>query len=323
MSLEKERFVTSAGVEGRTVAAADMQPRQRLLVIVNPKAGRRRRRRLRATLDQLRRHGCRITLRDTTKAGDAESFARAAVEEGAVYDAIVAAGGDGTINEVVNGLAAVRAVGPAPPPLAVLPLGTANVLAAEIGLDPAPAAVAHTILAGPARPVTVGMANGRCFTVMAGVGFDAHVVAGVSLRLKRLLGRGAYLVETLRQLHRFPFHRYAVTVDGVRYDAASVIVARGRYYGGRFVCAPLARLDAPDFQVCLFLKSGRWNALRYAVALALGRLHRLPDYRILPGRRLTIVGPAGDPVQGDGDIVARLPVAIEPSPRRLDLILPV
>jgi diacylglycerol kinase family enzyme len=85
--------------------------------------------------------------------------------------------------------------------------------------------------------------------------------------------------------------------------------------------APLARLGAPDFQVCLFLKSGRWNAIRYAVAL--GRLHRLPDYRIIQGKIITITGPEGDPVQGDGDIVARLPVSIELSPRRLDLVRPV
>ncbi|WP_119462162.1 diacylglycerol/lipid kinase family protein [Rhodospirillaceae bacterium SYSU D60014] len=309
-------------ISERVAEIGGLAERHRLLVIFNPKAGWRRRRRLQAVLDRLRRQGCRITVRETTAPGDAESLARMADGAGGSYDVIVAAGGDGTINEVVNGLATAAGDVP-PPPLAILPLGTANVLAAEIGLDPKPSAVADGIAAGPALPVAVGRANGRYFTMMAGVGFDAHVVAGVSLRLKRLIGKGAYLVETLRQLRRFPFHRYAVTIDDIHFDAASVIVAKCHFYGGRFICAPLARLDAPDFQVCLFLKSGRWNAIRYAVALALGRLHRLPDYRIIQGKRIIITGPEGDPVQGDGDIIARLPVAIELSPRHLTLVMPV
>ena len=98
--------------------------------------------------------------------------------------------------------------------MALVPLGTANVLANEIGLATAPAAVARTIAGGASVRAYVGVANGRCFTAMAGAGFDAHVVANVSLRLKRLFGKGAYVVESLRQLWRFPFPRYRVTVDG-------------------------------------------------------------------------------------------------------------
>src|SRR5262249_60700955 len=149
---------------------------------------------------------------------------------------LVIAGGGGTINEAVNGL--LSRGGGAASPLALVPLGTANVLANEIGLVTAPAAVARTIARGAAVRAYVGIANGRCFTAMAGAGFDAHVVAHVSLRLKRLLGKGAYVLESLRQLWRFPFPRYRVTIDGQSYDAASVIVAKGHYYGGRHLRAP-------------------------------------------------------------------------------------
>jgi diacylglycerol kinase family enzyme len=206
--------------------------------------------------------------------------------------------------------------------MALVPLGTANVLANEIGLATAPAAVARAIARGASVRAYVGVANGRCFTAMAGAGFDAHVVANVSLRLKRLLGKGAYVLESLRQLWRFPFPRYRVTVDGESYEAASVIVAKGHFYAGRYVCAPEARLDQPEFHVCLFERGGRWNAVRYAVALALGRLPRLTDFRILRGRVVTIDGPAEDPLQGDGDIIAHLPVRIEIAPQPLRLIVP-
>jgi len=220
---------------------------------------------------------------------------------------------------VVNGLAG--AAGPRLP-LALLPMGTANVLANEIGLGRDPAAIARGIAEGAARPIALGRANGRRFTMMAGVGFDAHVVAGVDRGLKRLIGKGAYVVESLRQLSRFGFPRYRVEVDGVAYDAASVIVARGRFYGGRFVCAPAAGLETAQLHVCLFGRGGRWAVLRYAVALMLGVLPRLPDYRIVPGQVVLITGPAGDPVQADGDIVAHLPVRIDLDPTALSLVVP-
>jgi len=292
---------------------------RRLTVVFNPTAGARRRARLTATLDLLRRAGCEIALHPTAAKGDAEAIAGALGSNGAT-DMLVVAGGDGTINEAVNGLLA-KANGTLPP-VALVPLGTANVLAAEIGLALSPAAVAHAITDGVPTPAYVGTANGRCFTAMAGVGFDAHVVAHVSLRLKRRLGKGAYVLESLRQLFRFGFPGYLVTVDGQTFEAASVIVAKGHYYAGRFVCAPDARIDRPELHVCLFERNGRWNALRYALALALGRLPHLPDVRIVTGRSVSITGPQGDPVQGDGDIIATLPVQIGLASRQLPLTVP-
>ena len=307
---------------------ADMQPTsapqtRRMTVVFNPTAGGRRRVRLDRTLKLLRESGCEVAVRATAARGDAESIARDLSTTTPPTELLVVAGGDGTINEAVNGLMDERLNGHAGGlPLALVPLGTANVLAAEIGLSTAPAAVARTIAHGAPSQAFVGLANGRCFIAMAGVGFDAHVVASVSLRLKRVLGKGAYVLESLRQLRRFPFPRYRVTIDGQVHDAASVIVAKGHYYGGRYVCAPDARLDQPEFHVCLFGRSGPWNAIRYALALASGRLPQLRDYRIVRGRTVTIEGPVGDPVQGDGDVIARLPARFEIAPQPLRLVMP-
>src|SRR5262245_49828083 len=315
---------TSARVSARSDADTELSSaRRRLLVVFNPTAGRRRQGRLAATLRHLASAGCELALRETAARGDAERFAReaAVLTNGAAADLFVVAGGDGTINEAVNGLVAARN-GAALPPLAVVPLGTANVLAQEIGLSTSPAAIAHDIAAGSPRAIHIGAANGRCFTMMAGAGFDAHVVAGVNPAVKRRLGKLAYVLESMRQLFRFGFPRYRVTIDGHAHDAASVIVAKGHFYGGRFVCAPKAGLEAPEFQVCLFERDGRWNAIRYAVALALGRLPYLADYRIIGGRSVVIEGPVGDPVQGDGDIIARLPVRIELVPHPLRVVVP-
>jgi YegS/Rv2252/BmrU family lipid kinase len=293
--------------------------RRRLLVVFNPVAGRRHRRRFEATLEALRALGCALELRETEGAGHAGELAAAADPD--VFDALVVAGGDGTINEAINGLIPAGARRAALP-LAIVPLGTANVLAAEVGLSTRPQSVARTIAGGRVQSIALGRANGRLFTVMAGAGFDAHVVAGVDTALKRRIGKGAYLWQSARQLVRSSWPRYQVEVDGRRFEAASVIVARGRFYAGRFVVAPDARLEAPEFQVCLFGRGGAWNALRYAAALGLGLLPRLRDYRIVPGREVTIEGPADDPLQGDGDVIARLPVSIKILPDALDLIVP-
>ena len=158
--------------------------------------------------------------------------------------------------------------------------------------------------------------------MMAGIGFDARVVSRVSPTLKRAFGRTAYIVESLREIARLKPMRFTLTLDGVPYQAASAVIANGRYYGGKMVCARDARLTEPVFQVCLFLRDGRWNALRYATALCLGVLHRLSDVKIVPARRVVIDGPAGEPVQADGDIVARLPVTIELEESTLSLIVP-
>jgi YegS/Rv2252/BmrU family lipid kinase len=299
---------------------------KRVLVVFNPKAGRRRLGRLRRTIAAMRLTGAEVELLATEARGDAERLAREAcggMNGFAALDLLAIAGGDGTINEAVNGLISVSGAGATSVlPLCIVPLGTANVLAWEIGQRFSPAAAVKTALSGEQRQVYLGQANGRCFTIMAGAGFDAHVVANVSTALKQRIGKLAYVWEALRQLFLFPYGRYRVTVDGKLYDAASVVVAKGRLYAGPYVAAPAASLDSPDFQVCLFQRGGRWNAIRYAVALALGLLPRLPDYRIVSGREVRIEGPAGDPVQGDGDIIAHLPAEIRLAPVSLSLMAP-
>ena len=269
------------------MAQADSQqviaPR-RLAVIFNPVAGQGKGGRLSQTFSILRDRGCQLDLHETSARGHAEELGRTI--DAAEADMIVAAGGDGTVNEVINGMVA----GGVALPLAVLPMGTANVLAAEIGLSLEPSRIAETILRGEARPVVLGRANGRLFSVMAGAGFDAHVVANVNGALKKRIGKGAYVWESLRQLLRFPYPGYRVTVDGRDYEAVSVIVAKGRHYAGKFVCSPEARLDEPHFQVCLFKRRGAWNVLRYALALGLNRLPNLPDLEIVEGRDVSIEG---------------------------------
>ncbi len=298
-----------------------------ILLIRNPTAGRRRRRLVAAVVRLVRAEGWRVDQVDTEAPGDARRLAETCDAER--YSIIAVAGGDGTINEVVNGLAHRRNGSPA---LAIVPLGTANVLAHELGLQARAAEVANTMIAGRELLVRPGEAtNGgapRCFSLMAGAGFDAKVVAGVSARMKRRFGRAAYLWRSLIETRRYRPVRYAVEVDGRRYEAASVIVSRARMYAGPYIVAPQATLGEPLLHVCLFERWGRSHTLRFGLALLMGRLPRAGGYRVVTGRDVTIsvLSDAGElgqqPVQIDGDDALTLPVSIAVAPAAVRLLQP-
>ena len=301
------------GSASPSAARARRGLRRRILLIFNPAAGRRRRPQLESALAELSRRGAVVTLRETTAPGDAEAFAREAERE--QFDAIISAGGDGTLNEVING------VGAGSPPVGVLPLGTANVLAAEIGMGRSMGAIAEALLEGAVRPIWPGVVNGRRFAMMAGIGFDAAVVDGVNVMLKRRFGRGAYVLQAARQLMQHRTTMYQIVIDDTPCTAASAIICRGSRYGGRYVCAPGASIFEPWFEVCLFRNAGRLDVLRSAANLWLGRMQSDPNVQTLRAKHIRITGSA-DPVQCDGNIVCRLPADFTLSNTPVELIAP-
>jgi YegS/Rv2252/BmrU family lipid kinase len=292
--------------------------RRRLLIIVNAAAGRARRsrRRLRRVVALLECGGCTVVVRTTTGAGSAETLARTAGPE---FDVVVAAGGDGTVNEVANGLACAASHG-GMPWLAVLPFGTANVLAQEIGLPFRVRPLARLLATGGARPVWPGLAAGRLFLTMAGSGFDADIVASVDPVLKRRLGRLAFLAAILRAFRRYRAGEIVLDIDGAEHRAVAAIVAKGRCYAGGFVLAPRAALAERAFEVVLFGRAGRLALLRALVALPLGLVPRLPEVATLRASRVALAGSGF--VQIDGEIAGRLPVVIALAERPLFLLQP-
>ncbi len=199
------------------------------VVIFNPAAGGRRQR-LQRVLAGLAARNVRVRVEQTTAVGDARRFSADLPDD---TDTVVIAGGDGTINEVINGLVADgarRSQGVIRPDIALIPMGTANVLAREIGLtDLSPDNIAGAIVGGRLREMFVARANDRHFTQMCGVGFDAHVVANVNLRLKRRLKKFAYVLASLGQIWRYVPRTYRVAIempDGRLYASAFVLKER-------------------------------------------------------------------------------------------------
>lgn len=293
---------------------SEQSGRRKVLVIYNPTAGWGRRKRFRKTLRHLARLGCAVTVRETLAQGEARTFAAEGAGQG--YDAIVVAGGDGTINEAAAALAFTTER------VAVIPIGTANVLAAELGLPSKPEAIARTIVHGPERAIHFGRLGEHHFVMMAGVGFDARVVAAMSTGLKHWLGKYAYVVGAARQLVRHKPARFRIRLEGETVEAWGAIIANGRRYAGRYVVAPKADLEEPVFQAVLFLRRGRIATFLYAIQMLLGTLPRSRGVRIVEARAGAFEAPAGEPVQADGDPAGTTPVDFRIAGRRLTIIVP-
>ena len=293
-----------------------------MLIVFNPTAGGRRRRRLARALDALGLQGLRPDVAETTRPGHATELAREAAGRGVPL--VVAAGGDGTIAEVASGLAGTAAL------LGILPFGTANVLAWELGLPPGPERAAGVLTAGRAAVLHPGVARfgdgtSRLFVQMVGAGFDAAVVANLDLPLKRRVGKAAYVVGAGREMLRYRFPRFTAVLDGAEEEVTSAIVTKGRLYAGRHLLAPGAAPGERGFHVALFRGVGPARAALYGAALPLDLLPRLPGVEIRRAARVRLLAaPAGPvPVQADGDRAGLLPAEIEDAPGPLRVMLPL
>ena len=290
------------------------QRTQHVIIIYNPIAGRRRITALWRVVDVLIANGLQPRIAETQSAGHATLLAREAAE--ADERMVVAAGGDGTIAEVAAGLLGSRSA------LGIIPLGTANVLSHELGLPHHAKALAAALAFGRTRTLWPGVAEGpdgnRVFVQMLGVGLDAQVVHRVNHRLKRAIGRQAYTLQTLREIGRYDYAPIRVRLDGVDTEVASVVVSKGRFYGGAYTLAPLASSSEPGFSVALFRHNGARAALGYGAALVLDRLGRAHSCELVRAQRVEILG--GDqPAQADGDPAGMTPIAV----RDADVSLPV
>ncbi len=256
----------------------------------------------------------------TTGPGTAGALARKAVDTGA--DLVLACGGDGTLNETLQGM-----VG-ASPPLGILPAGTANVLAVELGLPRGIAKAAERIRElDPVRVavgrVTCAGAAPRYFLLMAGAGLDARIVYHVSAGLKSRTGKLAYWAAGFGVAGRLLPH-FRVECEGRAYECSFALASRVRNYGGTFEIARGADLFSGCFEAVLFRGRFPLRYLVYLAAVALKRAAWAPGVTVLPARRLELSCPSAQSVyvQVDGEFAGRLPATVEIVPSAVNLLVP-
>jgi len=269
----------------------------------------------------LERGGQHVRVVPTEGPGTAGAIARREIEAGAGL--ILIAGGDGTLNETLPGIAGTAV------PLAVLPAGTANVLGIELGFGNDMLRAAEQLTRLVERRIALGVlhANGapgpRYFLSMAGVGVDAAVVHDLNLGLKKRLGKLAYFAGGVRQTVR-RFDEFEVSFEGVRRRVSFALASRVRKYGGNFEIARRVTLLDNHFEAVLLEGGGIFRYVPYLAGILAGRLEgcRGATFADVASLELTATASAGVHVQVDGEYAGRLPARIELAPAALSLLMP-
>jgi YegS/Rv2252/BmrU family lipid kinase len=287
-----------------------------ILLIVNPISGGRRAQRRRRDLEAvLARRGHEVIVRVTERPGDAARFAAAT---GASVERLLVAGGDGTLNEVVNGLGDRLDT-----PIAQLPTGTANLLGHEFELPRHADGVADLLESGVVRRLDLGTLDGHRFVSLASCGFDAMVTRSIKRTRSGSLGYGGHVRPILSTLRGYREPRLRVRVDaGDEVDAALVLVSNVRNYGGLFRVTDRALPDSGHLDVCVFSRASRLRLIRYAVAALRGRVSALSGVHYTTGKRIAIRSDEPVPVEVDGDYYGETPVEIGVIPGVLPILTP-
>jgi YegS/Rv2252/BmrU family lipid kinase len=282
------------------------------LVILNPAAHSDRAKRSRARVEALA-HGCTVTA--SASAAQAEELARNAVQEG--FSKVVAAGGDGTIHAVANGLAGSCAT------LGLLPIGTVNVFAIELGLPINNLGMCWNIIeAGHTRLVDLPSANGKYFVQLAGVGLDAQVVKETSAALKRNFGPLSYLISAAQIAARRPPRLFIESANTAVNEASFVLIGNGRRYGGPFPFFKHAALDDGLLDVVAFKQVGYLEIIKYLQDVFFSSDIRLPEVEYFQTERLRITTDQDVPVELDGELVGNCPVEFVLREHRLRVLAP-
>lgn len=305
-----------------------------VILIGNPVSGKGAPDKINEASRMLRSRGCDVQLMLTEKKGDAETFARQVSGSGnsGPEKLIIAAGGDGTYNEVVNGIAGSDAA------MAIIPLGTTNVLAKELGIpedihgavDTALSNRNHSVAlgritmisntgadAGPEKGLQPSMIS-RYFVLMAGIGFDGEVVYRVKTGLKKYSGKGAYVWSGLDTLLKWKPEKLSVGMNNRSIEGYSAIIFNASKYAGHFIAAPDAVINEPYLYAFVMKGRKRADIVRYFVGIARNNHLRSDDIIYEKTDRIEISGNAH--IQIDGDYAGKTPAKIETAPGALKLI---
>jgi diacylglycerol kinase (ATP) len=294
----------------------------RIKVILNPQAGRgqgaRRKQELTALLDAaIRAHGhAECDIIETQSAGRAAELARRAAADG--VNIVAAAGGDGTLNEVVNGLVGTTSI------LGLLPLGTGNDFARCLGIGTDLKLAVDNLLGGMPHPIDVGRAGDRWFVNIAGCGFDALVAQRINEGFRFLKGATAYVAAVCDCLRTLKAADIRLTLDGQQLETRALMcsVANATSYGGGMLVAPDAKIDDGLFDICLLREAGRLEFLRAFPRVFKGTHVTHPKVTMLRAAVVAIESDPPLPILIDGEVAGATPVTFTLQKHGLQVLMP-
>lgn len=252
----------------------------------------------------------------TERSGHAEELARGCLEKR--HELIIAAGGDGTINEVMNGIVFSGT------PLAILPMGTTNVLAKELGIPENITGALERAIKGVPRKISLGHIESgegrysRYFCLMAGIGFDGKAVHDVAEGLKKISGKAAYILSGIQSMLSYPPGEIVVRSDGREFICYSAIVGKSSKYGGNLRVTPDASLLDPFLYTCIFRGKNRRDIMRYFLGILRGTHVGYQDVEYMKCSSLEVTGKVH--IQIDGDYLGMTPARISAATDAMDLV---
>jgi YegS/Rv2252/BmrU family lipid kinase len=254
-------------------------------------------------------------IRVSSHAGEAEALASRAVKEG--FRRIVAAGGDGTVSHVANGIVGSNAT------LGILPMGTVNVFAMELGLPSNDLELCWQIVeAGNMRLVDLPSANRKYFVQLGGVGLDAQAVKETSFAFKRSLGPLSYLISAAQILARQPPKLLVESEDAPIREGSFVLVGNGRFYGGPFPFFKHAVIDDGLLDVVVFKRLGYLEIIKYLHDVVFASDIRAPEIEYFQTRSLRITSEQDVPLELDGELAGNCPVDFQIHEQALRVLAP-
>ena len=281
----------------------------RICIIINPAA-----RGATGRLQRLEKIAREAVIKTTRAPGDAEAQAERAVTQG--YGTIVAAGGDGTINEVVNG------IGSAPVALGILPMGTVNVFALEMGIPFNLERAWKVVREHHVRTIDLANANGHLFVQMAGVGLDAQIVQRNSRQIKQVLGPLSYLLTATQVAAGKPPRLHVGAEGHPTVEGSFVLVGNGRFYGGPFSLFNEADMQDGLLDVCVFKSMHYISLIRYFRGALFGSLSKFSDVHYFKARQLLVKADRVVPLETDGELAGHSPVEFSVRRRKLRVLVP-
>jgi len=268
-------------------------------------------------LDSLRGLGYDVEERETAGVGDATRFAREAVQQG--LDLVCAIGGDGTVNETINGLAGAEV------PLAIVPTGTVNVLAMELGIPLEPPDAVKLLEVGTVSWIDLGLAGDRYFGLMAGVGMDAAVVASLNPVLKKAFKEAAFAVQGLANYLTKEEPLIRVTTAERTVEGYFAVFGNSSNYGGGFGITPLADMRDGLLDVCVLKDKSFLSTIWYWSAALINAHIKHPKveyFRTEAAEIVTVEEGKEVLVQTDGEMAGKLPLTCRVVPRSLRVVVP-
>jgi diacylglycerol kinase (ATP) len=283
-------------------------------VFVNPDSKPRRiRRYLKPALKMLRDSGFQLSVYFTEGAGEIMKRAREAAED--KFHAILIAGGDGTLNEAINGIL------PRPLPVGILPFGGSNVLARELKIPLNPLEAAQVICRKHTKRIDLGVINGRYFSMMASCGYDAYTISRTNRRIKKIIHRYAYVWAGIKDFLGYVPSEIEVILDEAKVKdyGSFVVLSNTHFYGGFHQMTPFAEVDDGFLDVCIYKGKSQIGLLHFVLRVLSNNHLNMRNVRYYRVKRATLTSAKSTLVQVDGDVFGHLPMTAEIAPKVLEI----